>query len=137
VFQRLDLEPVVIIKADPYAVGDTRLSSCSSGPVPGPNRRAPDVGAAGLGIDNIYVDLTAGEVRSWTAPPLRCVPAAVSWDRRTGRRQKFICIKKPVELKQGDKWVRFEPYDGFRYLRMISKSTFPARFVDCEHTFLI
>ncbi|HWH47413.1 MAG TPA: UDP-3-O-acyl-N-acetylglucosamine deacetylase, partial [Burkholderiales bacterium] len=28
--------------------------------------------------------------------------------------KKFIRIKKPVELKQGDKWVRFEPYNGFR-----------------------
>jgi UDP-3-O-[3-hydroxymyristoyl] N-acetylglucosamine deacetylase len=28
--------------------------------------------------------------------------------------KKFIRIKKPVEVKQGDKWVRFDPYNGFR-----------------------
>ena len=63
VFRRVDLDPVVDIKADPYAVGDTRLSSC----LERGGARVQTVehlmsALAGLGIDNVYVDLTAGEV---------------------------------------------------------------------------
>ncbi|HWH47617.1 MAG TPA: UDP-3-O-acyl-N-acetylglucosamine deacetylase, partial [Burkholderiales bacterium] len=63
VFRRVDLDPVVDINADPYAVGDTRLSSC----LERGGARVQTVehlmsALAGLGIDNVFVDLTAGEV---------------------------------------------------------------------------
>ena len=61
IFRRVDLNPVVEIKADPYAVGDTRLSSC----LERDGARVQTVehlmsALAGLGIDNVYVDLTSG-----------------------------------------------------------------------------
>ena len=63
VFRRIDLPEPIEIKADPYAVGDTRLSSC----LEKNGERIATVehlmsAFAGLGIDNAYVDLTAPEV---------------------------------------------------------------------------
>src|SRR4029079_11157979 len=62
VFRRTDLDPPVEIKGEPYAVGDTRLFSCLE-------RNGVRISTvehlmsalAGLGIDNVYVDLTAVE----------------------------------------------------------------------------
>src|SRR5215212_10492103 len=63
VFRRIDLPSPVDIKATPYAVGDTRLSSC----LEKDGVRVSTVehlmsALAGLGVDNAYIDLTAGEV---------------------------------------------------------------------------
>src|SRR5919206_4932837 len=63
VFRRIDLASPVEIKANPYAVGDTRLSST----LEKNGVRVATVehlmsALAGLGIDNVYVDLTAAEV---------------------------------------------------------------------------
>ncbi|HEV2007313.1 MAG TPA: UDP-3-O-acyl-N-acetylglucosamine deacetylase, partial [Burkholderiales bacterium] len=63
VFCRVDLPQPVEIKADPYHVGDTRLSSC----LERDGVRVSTVehlmsALAGLGIDNLYVDVSAGEV---------------------------------------------------------------------------
>src|SRR3954451_10774857 len=63
VFRRIDLAAPVEIKADPYAVGDTRLSSC----LEKDGVRISTVehlmsALAGLGIDNVHVDVTAPEV---------------------------------------------------------------------------
>src|ERR1700704_613874 len=63
VFRRIDLPQVVDIKADPYAVGDTRLASCleKDGVVVGTVEHLMSA-LAGLGLDNVYVDLSAPEV---------------------------------------------------------------------------
>lgn len=116
VFRRVDLDPVVEIKADPYAVGDTRLSSCleKSG------ARVQTVehlmsALAGLGIDNVFVELTAGEVpiMDGSASPFVFLLQSAGIEEQPAAK-RFIRIKKPVEVKEGDKWVRFEPYNGFR-----------------------
>lgn len=116
VFRRVDLVPEVEIKADPYAVGDTRLSSC----LERGGARVQTVehlmsALAGLGIDNVFVDLTAGEVpiMDGSASPFVFLLQSAGIDEQAAAK-KFIRIKKPVELKQGDKWVRFEAYNGFR-----------------------
>ena len=116
IFRRVDLNPVVDIKADPYAVGDTRLSSC----LERDGARVQTVehlmsALAGLGIDNAYVDLTSGEVPIMdgsASPFVFLLQSAGIEEQRAAK--KFIRIKKPVEVKQGDKWVKFEPYNGFR-----------------------
>lgn len=116
VFRRVDLDPVVEIKADPYAVGDTRLSSC----LEKDGARVQTVehlmsALAGLGIDNVYVELTAGEVpiMDGSASPFVFLLQSAGIEEQPAAK-RFIRIKRPVEVKDGDKWVRFEPYNGFR-----------------------
>ena len=116
IFRRVDLNPVADIKADPYAVGDTRLSSC----LERDGARVQTVehlmsALAGLGIDNVYVDLTSGEVpiMDGSASPFVFLLQSAGIEEQPAAK-KFIRIKKPVEVKQGDKWVKFEPYNGFR-----------------------
>jgi len=116
VFRRIDLERVVEIKADPYAVKDTRLSSC----LEKDNARVQTVehlmsALAGLGIDNVYVDLSAGEVpiMDGSASPFVFLIQSAGIEEQAAAK-KFIRILKPVEVKSEDKWVKFEPYHGFR-----------------------
>jgi UDP-3-O-[3-hydroxymyristoyl] N-acetylglucosamine deacetylase len=116
VFRRIDLEKVVEIKADPYAVKDTRLSSC----LEKDNARVQTVehlmsALAGLGIDNLYVDLSAGEVpiMDGSASPFVFLIQSAGIEEQAAAK-KFIRILKPVEVKSDDKWVKFEPYHGFR-----------------------
>jgi UDP-3-O-[3-hydroxymyristoyl] N-acetylglucosamine deacetylase len=116
VFRRIDLERVVEIKADPYAVKDTRLSSC----LEKDNARVQTVehlmsALAGLGIDNVYVDLSAGEVpiMDGSASPFVFLIQSAGIEEQAAAK-KFIRILKPIEVKSDDKWVKFEPYHGFR-----------------------
>lgn len=116
VFRRIDLERVVEIKADPYAVKDTRLSSC----LEKDNARVQTVehlmsAFAGLGIDNVYVDLSAGEVpiMDGSASPFVFLIQSAGIEEQAAAK-KFIRILKPVEVRSDDKWVKFEPYQGFR-----------------------
>ena len=116
VFRRIDLERVVEIKADPYAVKDTRLSSC----LEKDNARVQTVehlmsAFAGLGIDNVYVDLSAGEVpiMDGSASPFVFLIQSAGIEEQAAAK-KFIRILKPLEVKSDDKWVKFEPYHGFR-----------------------
>ena len=116
VFRRTDLVPPIDIKADPYAVGDTRLSSC----LEKDGARVSTVehlmsAMAGLGIDNAYVDVSGPEIPIMdgsAAPFVFLLQSAGLVEQKAAKR--FIRVKKPVEVKAGDKWVRFEPHNGFR-----------------------
>ena len=116
VFRRTDLNPPVEIKGEPYAVGDTRLSSC----LERDSVRISTVehlmsALAGLGIDNAYVDLTAPEVpiMDGSAGPFVFLLQSAGIEEQNAPK-KFIRIQKPVEVRDGDKWVRFEPHNGFK-----------------------
>jgi len=116
VFRRTDLEHPVEIKADPYAVGDTRLSSC----LEKDGVRVQTVehlmsALAGLGVDNVVVDVTAPEVpiMDGSAGPFVFLLQSAGIEEQDAQK-KFIRILKPVEVRDGDKWVRFDPYNGFR-----------------------
>ena len=116
VFRRTDLNPPMEIKGEPYAVGDTRLSSCLE-------RNGVRVSTvehlmsalAGLGVDNAYVDLTDAEVpiMDGSAGPFVFLLQSAGIEEQNARK-KFIRILKPVEVREGDKWVRFEPHNGFK-----------------------
>jgi UDP-3-O-[3-hydroxymyristoyl] N-acetylglucosamine deacetylase len=116
VFRRIDLAVPVEIKASPYAVGDTRLSSC----LEKDGVRVSTVehlmsALAGLGIDNLYVDLTAPEVPIMdgsAGPFVFLLQSAGLQEQKAPKR--FIRILKTVEVVSGDKWVRFEPHNGFK-----------------------
>ena len=116
VFRRTDLNPPVEIKGEPNAVGDTRLSSC----LERDGVRISTVehlmsALAGLGVDNAYVDLTAAEVpiMDGSAGPFVFLLQSAGIEEQNARK-KFIRIQKPVEVRDGDKWARFEPHNGFK-----------------------
>ena len=116
VFRRVDLAPPVDIKADPYQVGDTRLSSC----LERDGVRVSTVehlmsALAGLGIDNLYVDVSAGEVpiMDGSAGPFVFLLQSAGVEEQPVAK-KFIRILKTVEVTDGDKSARFEPHNGFK-----------------------
>lgn len=70
---------------------------------------------AGLGLDNAYVDITGPEVPIMdgsAAPFVFLLQQAGIEEQKAAKR--FIRIKSPVEVRAGDKWARFEPYNGFK-----------------------
>lgn len=116
VFRRVDLANPVDIKADPYAVGDTRLSSCLEKDGVRVSTIEHLMSAfAGLGIDNAFVDVTASEVpiMDGSAGPFVFLLQSAGIQEQHAAK-KFIRILQPVEARDGDKWVRFEPHNGFK-----------------------
>ena len=116
VFRRVDLDRPVEIRGEPYAVGDTRLSSgLEKGGVRISTVEHLMSALAGLGIDNAYVDLTAAEVpiMDGSAGPFVFLLQSAGIEEQNALK-KFVRVLKPVEVKEGDKWVRFEPFNGFK-----------------------
>lgn len=116
VFHRVDLDPVVTLPADPYSVCDTRMCS-------GLQVGEAKVGTvehlmsalAGLGVDNIHVDIDAPEIPilDGSSSPFVFLLRSAGI-KEQGAPKRFIRVKRPVEFRDGDKWVRLEPHDGFR-----------------------
>ncbi len=116
VFRRVDLPEVVEIKAEPYAVQDTRLSSClQKGDVRVSTVEHLMSAMAGLGIDNAYVDVTAPEVpiMDGSASPFVFLLQSAGIEEQKAPK-RFIRVVKTVEVKDGDKWVRLDPFRGFK-----------------------
>ncbi len=116
VFRRVDLPEPVEIQARPDIVGDTRLSSTLEQNGAKVSTVEHLMAAlAGLGIDNIYVDLSAAEVpiMDGSASPFVFLLQSAGIEEQSAAKQ-YIRIKKTVEVHEDDKWVRFEPYNGFK-----------------------
>ncbi len=116
VFRRVDLAHPVDIRAEAHAVHDTRLSTCleSNG------ARIATVehlmsALAGLGIDNAIVELSSPElpIMDGSAGTFIFLLQSAGLVEQSAAK-KFMRIKKVVEVKDGDKWVRFEPYNGYK-----------------------
>jgi UDP-3-O-[3-hydroxymyristoyl] N-acetylglucosamine deacetylase len=115
VFRRVDLTPPVDLKADPFGVGDTRLASClEQDGVKVATVEHLMSALAGLGIDNIYVDVDAAElpIMDGSAAPFVFLLQSAGIEEQNAAK-KFLRVKKVVEIKDGDKWARLSPYDGF------------------------
>jgi UDP-3-O-[3-hydroxymyristoyl] N-acetylglucosamine deacetylase len=116
VFRRVDLPDSAEIKVQPQYVCDTRM--CSALEHEGVRVATVEhlmSALAGLGIDNIYVELSAGEVPIMdgsSGPFVFLLQQAGIVEQAAAK--KFIRIKKTVEVHDGDKWVRFDPYFGFK-----------------------
>lgn len=121
VFCRTDLNPTVEILACTKNIGDTTLSSCLvKNDVRISTIEHMMSAFAGLQIDNAYVDVDAQEIpiMDGSAEPLvRLIEQAGILEQNANK--KFIRIKKTVEVKQGDKYVKLEPYDGFKISLLI------------------
>ena len=115
-FRRIDLEQPVEILAHPENVGDTNLSTT----LMESDVRISTVehllsAIAGLGIDNAYIDLSAEEVPIMdgsAGPFVFLIQSAGIVEQNKAK--KFIRIKKPVRVEDGDKWVEFTPFNGFK-----------------------
>jgi UDP-3-O-[3-hydroxymyristoyl] N-acetylglucosamine deacetylase len=116
VFRRTDLNPPVELHSRPENVGDTRLSTTLiNGDVRVSTVEHLLSAMAGLGIDNAYVDLSAPEVPIMdgsAGPFVFLIQSAGIEEQEAAKR--FIRIKKPVVVKDGDKWAKLEPFDGFK-----------------------
>ena len=116
VFRRIDLKPVVDVEAILDNVSNTRMSTT----LERDGVRISTVehlmsAFAGLGIDNVFVDLTAAEVpiMDGSAGPFVFLIESAGIEEQRAPKQ-FIRIKESVEIRDGDKWAKFDPYDGFK-----------------------
>lgn len=116
VFRRTDLPKPVEVRACPEHVTDTRLSTTlEANGVKISTVEHLMSAFAGLGIDNAYVDLTAAEVPIMdgsAGPFVFLIQSAGIQEQAAPKR--FIQIRRPVEVREGDKWARFEPHEGFK-----------------------
>lgn len=119
VFRRIDLSPVVEIPASYQHVSDTTLCttlrSQEHAQVKVETVEHVLSAFAGTGIDNAYVDVNAPElpiVDGSAAPFVVLIQSAGI--REQNAPKKFIRILKPVCIEEGDKSVRFSPYEGYR-----------------------
>ncbi|MGB6055193.1 MAG: UDP-3-O-acyl-N-acetylglucosamine deacetylase [Burkholderiaceae bacterium] len=120
VFRRVDLDPAVDLPANALAVGDTRMASTLARD----GVRVSTVehllsACAGLGIDNLYVDLSAEEIPIMDGSASSFVFLLQQAGlQEQGAAKKFIRVKRAVEVSEGDgeqrKWARLEPYNGFK-----------------------
>jgi UDP-3-O-[3-hydroxymyristoyl] N-acetylglucosamine deacetylase len=115
-FRRVDIDPPVEIPARAENVGDTQLStSLAKGDVTISTVEHLLSAFAGLGIDNAYVDVSAAEVpiMDGSAGPFVFLIQSAGIQEQNSSKQ-FIRIKRQVMVEDGDKWAKFEPFDGFR-----------------------
>jgi UDP-3-O-[3-hydroxymyristoyl] N-acetylglucosamine deacetylase len=116
VFRRTDLPQVVEIPARAENVGDTRLSTTLvKGQVRISTIEHLLSALAGLGIDNAYVDLSTSEVpiMDGSAGPFVFLIQSAGIEEQNAPK-RYIRIKRTVTVQQGDKWAKFEPFDGFK-----------------------
>ena len=120
VFRRVDLVPPVELPATAIGIGDTRMASTL-------DRDGVKVSTvehlmsacAGLGIDNLIVDLTAEEIpiMDGSASSFVYLLQQAGLQEQEAAK-KFIRLLRPVEVREGtgdaEKWARLEPYDGFK-----------------------
>jgi UDP-3-O-[3-hydroxymyristoyl] N-acetylglucosamine deacetylase len=116
VFRRVDLDPPVDVRLTPEAVVDTRMATTIG-------REGVTVATiehlmsalAGLGIDNCYVDVDAPEIPIMDGSAASFVFLIQSAGIvELNAAKKFVRVLKPVEIREGEKLARLEPYFGFR-----------------------
>lgn len=116
VFRRVDLQPPVDIPARADRVTETMLcTGLSQGGAKVMTVEHLMSALAGLGIDNAYVDLSAAEVpiMDGSAGPFVFLLQSAGIATQNAPK-RFIRIKRPVEVRDGDKYASFAPYDGFK-----------------------
>lgn len=115
-FRRVDLDEQVIIKATPENVGETTLSTTLvQGDIKISTIEHLLSAFAGLGIDNAVIDVSSAEIPIMdgsASPFVFLLQSAGFLEQESPKR--FIKIKKPVKITDGDRWASFEPFDGFK-----------------------
>lgn len=116
VFRRVDLDPPVDIAALATNVTETNLGTTLAVGTAGVSTVEHLLSAlAGLGIDNCFIELTAGEVPIMdgsAGPFVFLIQSAGIEDQSAAKR--FVRVRRRVEVEDGDKWARLDPHEGFR-----------------------
>lgn len=117
VFRRIDLPSPVEVKAQAHLVGQTQLCTVlvNENNVKIKTTEHLLAALAGLGIDNAYIDLSSEEVpiMDGSAGPFVFLIQSAGIEEQNAPK-RFIRILKPLQVTDGDKWARFEPYEGFK-----------------------
>jgi UDP-3-O-[3-hydroxymyristoyl] N-acetylglucosamine deacetylase len=116
VFRRTDLEQPVDIKARAENVSDTSMNTTlHRGEVKVSTVEHLLSALAGLGIDNALVEVSAGEVpiMDGSAGPFVFLLQSAGIEEQKAPK-RFIRILESLKVDDGDKWARFDPYDGFK-----------------------
>lgn len=116
-FRRVDLPEVVEWRTDPSLVRDTMLCTCL---INEQGIRLSTVehlmaALAGLGIDNIIIEVDAPEIPIMdgsSAPFVYLLQSAGISELKAAKR--FIRINRTIRVEDGDKWAELRPYNGFR-----------------------
>ena len=116
VFHRVDLPQPVTIPAQAANVGDTRLSSSleKDGVTISTVEHLMSA-LAGLGIDNLHVDVSGPELPIMdgsSGPFVFLLQSAGIAEQPAPKR--YLRVRAPVEMRDGDKWARFDPFPGFK-----------------------
>ena len=116
IFRRTDIHPLIDLQATPHNVGDTRLSTTLE--YQGISISTVEhllSAVAGLGIDNLIVEVSAREVpiMDGSAGPFVFLLQSAGIQSQEAPK-RFVRIKQSVKIEDGDKWAKFEPYDGFK-----------------------
>lgn len=124
IFRRVDLPQPVDIPVKAEAVCDTRLASTLSpnGDPGGPKVHTVEhimSACAGLGLDNLYIDITSEEVPILDGSSAAFVYLLQSAGIELQKAPKrFLQVNKPIEVREGQgtslKWARLEPYQGYK-----------------------
>ena len=116
IFRRTDLDPVEVVHAKAGKVGETMLgTTLVQADVKVATVEHLMSALAGLGIDNACVDLSGSEVpiMDGSAAPFVFLIQSAGIEEQSAPK-RFIRIRRPVEVREGDKWARFSPFDGFK-----------------------
>ena len=115
-FRRIDLESPVDVPADPRLVGDTMLgTTLVKDGVKVATVEHLMSALAGLGIDNLNIDLSAPEVpiMDGSAGPFVFLLQSAGIEEQNAAK-KFIRIKKKIRVEEDDKWAELLPFNGFK-----------------------
>ena len=116
VFRRVDLDPAVDIPARAELVGEARLASTLvQGDVKVHTVEHLMSAFGGLGVDNAYVELDAAElpIMDGSASPYVLLAQQAGIEEQPAPK-RFLRVRHRVDVVEGDKWARLEPYDGYR-----------------------
>jgi UDP-3-O-[3-hydroxymyristoyl] N-acetylglucosamine deacetylase len=116
VFRRVDLASPVDIPARAELVGEARLASTLvKGDVKVHTVEHLMSAFGGLGVDNAFVDLDAPElpIMDGSASPFVLLIQQAGIEQQ-GAPKRFLRVTRRVEVAEGDKWARLEPYEGYR-----------------------
>ena len=115
VFRRVDLTPTVELPARAEAVNDTRMATTlNEGKVVVATIEHLMSALSGLGIDNLIVDVDAPEIPIMDGSGATFVYLLRSVGLlEQPKPKRFVRVKKTVEVRDGDKWARLDPHEGF------------------------
>lgn len=120
VFRRIDFDEPVEIKAAPESVQETMLSTTLVKVDGDTNVKVSTIehlmsALAGMGIDNVYVDMSAEEVpiMDGSAAPFIFLIESAGIETQAAAK-KFVKINKPVRFENQSGWAELTPYNGFK-----------------------